>query len=288
VAGLAFKGKDEGLRLIEQTIAAVNREQGTRYGVELLVLNAADFGVPQIRERAFLIGARDGTRFGTLAPSHRTPGNGNGQLELDLLLPPYRTAWDALGDLEETDDPEALRVRGKWADLLPSIPEGQNYLHHTERGGGLALFGWRRRFWNFLLKLAKDQPSWTLTAQPGPATGPFHWKSRRLSARELCRLQTMPDDYRVLGSLAAVQRQVGNAVPSALAEVIALHIRARLLGGRSAEGLEPTLIPLRRTDLPPPEPVGRVPKKYLALMGDHAEHPGTGKGNRAIQRASAG
>jgi DNA (cytosine-5)-methyltransferase 1 len=290
VAGLAFKGKDEGLRLVEQTVAAVNREQGTRYAIELLVLNAADFGVPQIRERAFLIGARDGTRFGALAPTHRplANGNGRGQLELDLLLPPYRTAWDALGDLEESGDPEGLRVRGKWADLLPSIPEGQNYLFHTERGGGLALFGWRRRFWNFLLKLAKDQPSWTLTAQPGPATGPFHWKSRRLSARELCRLQTMPDDYQVLGSLGAVQRQVGNAVPSALAEVIALQIRARLLGDRSAEKMEPTLVPPRRSDLLPPEPVRRVPKKYHALVGEHAAHPGTGKGNRAAQRASAG
>ena len=64
-------------------------------------------------------------------------------------LPLHRTAWDALGDLPEPD--EDLRIRGKWGDLLSSIPEGSNYLWHTERGGGLPLFGWRRRFWNFLL-----------------------------------------------------------------------------------------------------------------------------------------
>ena len=70
VAGLAFKGKDEGIRLIRRIIAAINREQGTDYGVELLVINAADFGVPQLRQRAFLIGARDGTSFrGTVADS---------------------------------------------------------------------------------------------------------------------------------------------------------------------------------------------------------------------------
>ena len=65
------------------------------------------------------------------------------------------------------------RCRGH--GLLASIPEGQNYLWHTDRGGGLVgpLFGWRRRYWSFLLKLAKDQPSWTIQAEPGPATGHF-------------------------------------------------------------------------------------------------------------------
>jgi DNA (cytosine-5)-methyltransferase 1 len=287
VAGLAFRGKDEGLQLIRDIIAAINREQGTAYGVELLVLNAADFGVPQMRERAFLVGARDGSRFGALAPTHRPAKDdkGNGQLTLDLDLPVHRTAWDAIGDLESDDDPR-LELRGKWADLLPSIPEGHNYLHHTDRGAGLPLFGWRRRFWNFLLKLAKDQPSWTLTAQPGPATGPFHWKNRRLSVRELCRLQTVPDDYSVLGNLSAVQKQLGNAVPSALAEVIAQRVSLRLLGAPASRDSSATLIPDCRGEPPPPEPPQPVPEKYLHLAGRHSPHPGTGKGNRASLRAA--
>jgi DNA (cytosine-5)-methyltransferase 1 len=286
VAGLAFRGKDEGINLIRRIVGAINQERGTAYGVELLVLNAADFGVPQARERAFLVGARNGSRFGQLAPTHgpREPINREGQMALDLSLASHRTAWDALWDLEGDDDP-ALAIRGKWADLLPSIPEGQNYLYHTERGGGEPLFGWRRRYWNFLLKLAKNQPSWTLTAQPGPATGPFHWKSRRLSARELCRLQTIPDSYRVLGSISAVQRQVGNAVPSALAEAIALSMRERLLGESTSER-SPTLLPARREPVPEPEPTQPVPKKYLHLIGAHSAHPGTGKGHRAIARTA--
>ena len=72
------------------------------------------------------------------------------------------------------------------------IPEGLNYLHHTERGKGEKLFGWRRRYWSFLIKLSKRRRSWTLTAQPGPAIGPFHWKNRRLARIELARLQTKP------------------------------------------------------------------------------------------------
>src|SRR3712207_2104614 len=109
-------------------------------------------------------------------------------------------------------------MTGKWADLMPSIPEGRNYLWHTSRSGGLPLFGWRTRYWNFLLKLAKDQPSWTIQAQPGPATGPFHWESRKLSAAELGRLQTFPDGLVYGCTRAGVQRLAGNAVPSALAE----------------------------------------------------------------------
>jgi len=285
VAGLAFRGKDEGIQLIRNIVAAINREQGTAYGVELLVLNAADFGVPQTRERAFLVGARDGSKFGSLSPTHRATDTNidNGQLALALDMPVYRTAWDAIGDLEDDTDPQ-LVLRGKWADLLPSIPEGSNYLYHTDRGAGVPLFGWRRRFWNFLLKLAKDQPSWTLTAQPGPATGPFHWRNRRLSARELCRLQTIPDDFEVLGTINAIQKQLGNAVPSALAEVIALHMRQRLLGESTRPEPAVTLIPSRRGEPPPPEPPQPVAQKYRHLVGKHAPHPGTGKGNRASVR----
>jgi DNA (cytosine-5)-methyltransferase 1 len=174
-------------------------------------------------------------------------------------------------------------MRGKWAELLPSIPEGQNYLWHTERGGGEPLFGWRRRYWSFLLKLAKGQPAWTIQAQPGPAIGPFHWKNRRLSARELCRLQTIPDSYQVSGNLQSVQRQVGNAVPSALAESLAREIRAQLLGDRIS--IDATLVPNRRLDQPPAEAVEAVPTRFLSLSGKHAAHPGTGQGYAAKKRS---
>lgn len=287
VAGLAFKGKDEGLRLIQATLESINRTCGSGYHASLLVLNAADLGVPQARERAFLIGARDGTPFGPIGATHGAPAPAlQGQLLLDQPAQPFHTAWDAIGDLED-DDSSELQLRGKWADLLPSLPEGANYLYFTERGSGPPLFGWRRRYWNFLLKLAKDQPSWTLTAQPGPATGPFHWRNRRLSARELCRLQTMPDGYVVLGPLGSVQRQVGNAVPSALAELLALAIRKRLLGDSTVSELTPRLLPERRTPIPPPEPVAPVPAKYLHLRGTHSAHPGTGKGHGALRRGTA-
>lgn len=279
VPGLAYKEKNEGLQLIERTIEAINCERGTAYRLFVAKLNAADYGIPQLRERVFVVGGREGQDFSFPAPTHQ-PAPEDGQ-EVLSDHPIYTTAWDALGDLADDDNPK-LVMRGKWAELLPSIPEGENYLWHTERGGGLQLFGWRRRFWSFLLKLAKGKPSWTIQAQPGPAVGPFHWESRRLSARELCRLQTVPDGYEIAGDLRAAQRQLGNAVPSALAEVLARAIRRQILG--DDVDVAPTLIPKPRWPIPGPEPVAAVPVKYRHLEGDHEPHPGTGQGYAAQQR----
>jgi DNA (cytosine-5)-methyltransferase 1 len=276
VAGLAYQRKDEGLQLLLDTIESINRSSGTEYRVSMALLKASAYGVPQERERVFLIGQRDGIEFEFPDPTH-APGT-----ERISGTDAAMTAWDAIGDLEDDDDP-SLAMTGKWADLLPSIPEGKNYLHHTDRGDGMPLFGWRRRYWSFLLKLAKDLPSWTITAQPGSAIGPFHWKNRRLSMRELCRLQTFPEGYVVTGARNAYQRQIGNAVPSALAELLGRCIVKQLLGGRP-RNRPLTLLPPRRLPVPAAERIRPVPPKYRNLVGDHEAHPGTGKGYGAIAR----
>jgi len=284
VEGLAFAGKDEGLRLLMDQVKAINKRTKSNYVPVMQVVNAAECGVPQIRERVIIIAARDGKKFRFPEPMHRSPD----ERSLDLFrwsLPTFRTAWDALADVGP-DPGESLEVRGKWAELLPSIPEGHNYLHHTERGNGLHLFGWRRRYWSFLLKLAKNRPSWTIQAQPGPAIGPFHWENRRLAVRELCRLQTFPDDVTITGGRTSQQRQLGNAVPSLLAEVLGRAIRERLLdSATTAGGLK--LLPPDRSPAPPPESVAPVPRKFRKLVGDHDAHPGTGKGYGALARPDA-
>ena len=278
VEGLGFKGKDEGLARIREAVAVINRRYGTAYKPEVAVLNAADYGVPQVRRRLFVVAARDGTPFRFPEPTHvgldaERPGDNRRR---------WLTAWDALHDLPEPGD-TALALKGKWAGLLPSIPEGLNYLHHTDRGEGEPLFGWRRRYWSFLLKLAKDQPAWTLQAQPGPATGPFHWKSRRLSMREMARLQTFPDAFTVLGSVSDAQKQLGNAVPSLLGEVLARAIRIQLLGTPITTD-QPELLCEPAQGIPPAEAPAPVSTVYLALKGEHAAHPGTGRGFRAAAR----
>ncbi len=266
VRGFAFNGKSEGLAFLLEGLRDINHRTGANYQPAATILQAADFGVPQLRERFILAAHRDGREFSFPRPTES------------------RTAWDAIGDVRPGAH-EELSIRGRWAELLASIPEGENYLWHTERGGGLPLFGWRRRFWNFLLKLAKDLPSWTIQAQPGPAVGPFHWDNRRLAAREICRLQTFPDDVEIYGDARSTHKQVGNAVPSLLAETLGRSLGEQFFG--MSYLYAPRLMPPRRQPVPLPSVPSPVPERFFALIGNHAAHPGTGQGYAALQRQEA-
>lgn len=273
VRGLTYSGKDEGLSLLVRGFHGINQRQGTNYALTVCHLNAAHYGVPQFRERVFVVADSAGRHFCLPAATHGDTSD----------VQPWRTSWDAIGDLDTQPTPSHLLPTGKWAALLPSIPEGQNYLWHTPEGGGEPLFGWRTRFWSFLLKLSKERPSWTIQAVPGPATGPFHWRSRLLSTRELCRLQTFPDSYVIEGDRRSAQRQLGNAVPCAIGELLGHQIRQQLLGLPSVhDGL--TLIPKRRCPVPAAEPLAPVPRSYISLRGAHRPHPGTGLGPSASSR----
>lgn len=279
VPGLAYRGKSEGIDALQAGIKDINRDLGTSYVIEYQALNAADYGVPQLRERVFIIGSRDGQRFRFPAPTHFRSDSEEVLSGRDRHL----TAWEAFANLADNLDTTPLPVKGKWADLLPSIPEGHNYLWHTDRGGGSPLFGWRRRYWNFLLKLAKNKPSWTIQAQPGPATGPFHWDNRRLSAKELCRLQTFPDGLLFDCSHAEIQKMVGNAVPSALAETLAREVATQFFGARSVLRMS-RLVPRLQVTIPAPEKFLPVAKKFLHLVHSDCAHPGTGLGRAAVFR----
>jgi DNA (cytosine-5)-methyltransferase 1 len=287
VHGISYSGKEEGFRLLERWTQRINRECGTSYAISWRVVNAADYGVPQLRRRFLLVGDREGRSFSFPEPTHaeRASNAPSSARFLSSSTSPHVTAWDAIGHLDDSAPADDLRVRGQWADLLPSIPEGENYLWHTNRKGGLPLFGWRTRYWSFLLKLAKNRPAWTIQAQPGPAIGPFHWRSRLLSVEELAALQTFPPGVKFVGGRHSVQRQLGNAVPSLLAEVMAGAVSEQLFGKRLVSG--PTLaVPVRRP-IPPAEPVRAVPTRFQQLVGDHDDHPGTGRGRSARRRLTS-
>jgi DNA (cytosine-5)-methyltransferase 1 len=273
--------KYEGLDVLRSALAGINRRHGTAYEPTALVLDAADYGVPQHRERVFVFAARDGSSLSAPQPSRGPVARAaNGRAAIEA----FATTWDAIGDLDDPDFDPALRPNGSWADLLPSIPEGANYLHHTPRGPGEPLFGWRRRYWSFLLKLAKARPSWTIQAQAGPATGPFHWRSRLLTTHELIRLQCFPDGWQLDGGVTSSRRQLGNAVPPPLGELLGLEIRRQLLGERPRR--QRSLVPLVRDDCPPPEPLAPVPERYLHMRADHQDHPGPGLGPGALARTA--
>ncbi len=238
---------------------------GSKYRVEHRVLDAADFGVPQRRHRAIVVITRLDRPFVWPAPGGPS------------------TAWDAIGS--QAFDEVAPSAVGKWASLLASIPEGENYLWHTRRGGGESLFGYRTRYWSFLLKLAKDAPSWTLPAQPGPSTGPFHWDNRPLRVQEILRLQSFPADWIVEGSSRLERvRQVGNATPPLLAEAVGLAVIAHLKGAQQVMAPSKFLIESQGR-IPPPKLPSPVPAEFRGLVGKYADHPGKGRGPGATRSA---
>jgi DNA (cytosine-5)-methyltransferase 1 len=121
-------------------------------------------------------------------------------------------------------------------------------------------------------------------AQPGVAIGPFYWKSRRLTFQEMCRLQTFPDGLSIDCGRTEMQRQLGNAVPSLVAQILAREIRGQLLDSPIKTKLK--LLPPKRDPVPPPEKVMRLPAKYKKYVGEHAAHPAEGKGRMAQRRAA--
>ena len=188
------------------------------YHCEPVVLNAADYGVPQARPRLFVLGVPKGE------PKPRPPKPSHGgsweRRHSGNIARPYVTAGDVLADLVSEKEP-GEEVGGKYGHLLPDIPPGDNYLFYTEhRGHADPQFKWRGKYWSFLLKLAPDKPSPTIQAQPGPYIGPFHWENRRLRVGELRRLFTYPDNFELVGSRASIQAQVGNSVPPLLAKKV--------------------------------------------------------------------
>ena len=190
------------------------------------VLNAADYGVPQARPRLFIVGAPKGKPTPRLPEPTHTGNWERRKTGAPIDGEPHVAAGEALEGL--ISDPEREEVvRGQYAELLPDIPPGDNYLFYTEkRGHPDPRFEWRSRYWSFLLKLSPDRPSPTIQAQPGPNVGPFHWENRRLRVAELKRLFTYPDDFAFVGSRSSVQSQIGNSVPPYLAKKVAESVLA--------------------------------------------------------------
>jgi DNA (cytosine-5)-methyltransferase 1 len=264
VIGFA-KGSGSALPGIEKRLKLINRKHKTTYTTTWSGADSADYGVPQHRTRAIIVIVRDGGVF---------------QLPAPLKGPPV-TAWDAIGHISPYPLPS---IRGRWTELLPCIPEGHNYQWLTSRGGGEEIFGYRTRYWSFLLKLAKDRPAWTLSASPGPSTGPFHWDNRPLSVPELLRLQSFPDDWVLMGSHHEQVRLAGNATPPLLAEVIGRAILKQFFGHPQAEANPRLTIAFSAEPPPPPLPARPVPGSFRSLIGPKPAHAGEGLGPGSLSR----
>jgi DNA (cytosine-5)-methyltransferase 1 len=188
--------------------------RGCGYKVTFVSTNAVEHGVPQRRQRVFLLGSRHRKPVEP-ATTHAAPeiAEEKGRLPFEAVGPalaPYAG--------KKFSEPEEV-VEGRWAEHLKTVPAGGNYKAHTAWGGHPnPTWETETRYWNFLLKLSPDLPSWTINASPGPWTGPFHWETRRLRTPEMAALQTFPKGYEFEGTRRERVRQIGNAVPVLLAQ----------------------------------------------------------------------
>jgi DNA (cytosine-5)-methyltransferase 1 len=209
--------------------ALVSELSAEGHQVTVVKVNAVAYGVPQRRERVFVLGSRARQPVPPL-PTHQSAAEPPPQT---MELSPMPTAGEACAPFggEQYFEPEEV-VHGRWAEHLRTVPPGWNYKAHTAWAGHPnPTFVTETRFWNFLLKLHPDKPSWTIAATPGPWTGPFHWKTRRLRVPELAALQGFPAGYKLIGSRREQVRQLGNAVPPPVARHMMAAVLAALAPG---------------------------------------------------------
>lgn len=186
------------------------------YGVSFNLYNAANFGVPQSRERVIMLCSRDGEKLPHLMPTHSQ--------NADFGLPKWRTLREALDGL----DPKAGDHADFPADRLrfyKMLGPGQYWkhlpkeLHREALGGSLDSGGGKT---GFLRRLDWDKPSCTLVTSPTmPATDICHpVENRPLSVQEYARIQQFPDNWVFCGALSDKYKQIGNAVPVGLGEAV--------------------------------------------------------------------
>lgn len=185
------------------------------YNIFFRILDTADYGVPQHRERLIIVGLREGEgEFLFPDPTHGLDSSDNR---------PFHSAGQAVLGVKTTE--KLKSINGKFGYLLNDIPPGLNYSFYTERmGHSNPIFGWRSKFSDFLYKADPEKPVRVIKAQGGQYTGPFSWENRAFTIAELKRLQTMPDDYELVGGRQVCIEQIGNSVPTQMARILALSI----------------------------------------------------------------
>ncbi len=222
------------------------------YFVKYKILNSADYGVPQIRERVIIIGSIFDNDFSFPAPSHYNPK----QINFDLIenfsnLTPYITMNEALSDLPlikhsesskeyltppKNDYQKLMRKNNcsilfdhdapnhgeKLIKLMEALNDGECAHDLPEEQKP------KSGFKNTYCKLWWNKPSTTITRNFGTPSSSrcIHpICSRGLTTREGARLQSFPDNFKFYGSRVSKNLQIGNAVPPLLSKALAHSIK---------------------------------------------------------------
>lgn len=215
------------------------------YQLVSVILNSADYGVPQRRRRAIVIASRLGTPK-MPGPTHCDPQKYPNLFSSGLL--PWETVGRAIGDLPKpigtevregvvpfpldlhfgrTPTSQSLaRYRcipegGNRFDLQRERPDLTPNCWLRKKSGGTDLFG--RLWW--------DRPAFTIRTEffkPEKGRYLHPRQNRPISHREAARLQSFPDTFRFTGTKVEIAKQIGNAVPPLLARKIAEAVAEHL------------------------------------------------------------
>lgn len=206
VKGILSLGQGRVFKMILTDFAGIG------YEIQYAVLNAADYGVPQRRERVFLFGKRTDVEARLKFP----PPTTHAPRELALLTGkiPWIGVAEALRDIPDPEKPHMLQNH----DYTRYKLRFNGYLGHRTIDG--------------------DLPAPTITARGDDKGGVviLHHpgNKRRLSAREAAIVQSFPIDYNFFGCKTTIYRQVANAVPPKLAEAVARWLATSLQGWKSS------------------------------------------------------
>lgn len=210
------------------------------YDFEPRILNSAHYGAPQLRKRVVVIGhSKEIPAPGFPKP---TAPEASGWLTV-------ADAWTGLGKVSEETRPPArtfsfdgveldgpyvlseLHLMRRYKEIslrrFAAIPPGGNRSHLPDE---LQMNCWRRHTsgaMDVMGRLSFDRPSVTIRTEfTKPEKGRYLHPSedRAITIAEGARLQGFPDDYKFVGSLTQITKQIGNAVPVQLSEAIAAHL----------------------------------------------------------------
>lgn len=203
------------------------------YRVDCFVVNAVNYGAPQIRERLICIGNRHG-----LLADFPTPRYSN---RAEDRLPPFTTLGDVIGNGFVDQCPEVMNFSPRKLRYLAMVPPGGNWrslplqIQQESMGKSWYLKGGRSAYWR---KLSHAFPSPTVVTMPNHAgTSMCHpTELRAISVGEAAAIQEFPPEWHFSGNPTAKFRQIGNAVPIRLGQIaggVVQELIARIVAGEA-------------------------------------------------------
>jgi DNA (cytosine-5)-methyltransferase 1 len=232
VSAVGFDGRPGGA--FAEILGAI---AGEGYSLTWQVVNAADYGVPQQRERLIILGRR-----GKVAPSFPDPTHADPAREALGVLEPWRTVADAIADLPPAAAPGTEPEIANHVARRHSL-DTQTSFAATLPGQRNPRFKRDRLRWDRPSKVirAQGKPKADGSGQKNSSHQPLHPEEhRQLTPRECARIQTFPDTYWLPATFVNGYRVVGDAVPPLLAERLGRHMLGAL--GYAEASAAPALI----------------------------------------------